>query len=355
MRFLRSKLRPVALAVLISIQLGGCGLGYYWQATSGHLGLMGQRRPVSEVVADPDTPAEVRDRLEIASRAVDFAHEDLLLPDNGSYESYVDTGERYVVWNVFAAPEFSLDARTWCFPVAGCVSYRGYFDEIAARDFAAGLSARGDDTWVGGVAAYSTLGRFADPLLNTMMALPDYRVAGLIFHELAHQRLYVKGDSKFNEGFASFVEQEGVRRWLAAADDDETLREYRLMLDRLAQVHVLLAKSRQDLDALYARELADEPRRAAKQQVLAGLRSDYADLRESWDGPPDFDHWFQTPFNNARLTATATYDDYVPAFRALLNRQDGDLEAFYAKAGALAGLSADERSARMAALLERLD
>lgn len=331
-------------------QVAGCGIGYYWQATAGHLKIMRERRPVAEVVADSTIDGEVRAKLEISGEIVDFAHQALLLPDNGSYRSYADIGRQYVVWNVFAAPEFSLEPRSWCFPVAGCVSYRGYFDPLEAGDFADGLSDQGDDVFVGGVTAYSTLGRFDDPLLNTMMDFSAYQLAGLIFHELAHQRVYVKGDSKFNEGFASFIEQEGLLRWLRAVDDADSLRSYRLGLDRLSQAQGLLIQVRADLEALYASGLTDTGKREVKQEILTGVRLAYADLRETWNGPPYFDHWFDAQLNNARIAAVATYDDYVPSFRNLLRNEGGDLEAFYERAAVMAALPADERAAAVQAL-----
>jgi len=339
------------LVLLALIQLSGCELGYYWQATNGHLKLMGQRRPVAEVIDDPDTPIEIREKLESATLAIAFARQDLLLPDNDSYASYADTGRPYVVWNVFAAPEFSLAPRTWCFPVAGCIAYRGYFDADGANDFAAGLSARGDDVYVGGVTAYSTLGRFADPLLNTMMDLPDYRLAGLIFHELAHQRVYARDDSGFNESFASFVEQEGIRRWLVSRGDEAALGTYRLWLERAADIQVLLNQARKRLVALYARDTADSEKRAGKAEIFTGLNQAYANLRQTWSGPPYFDHWFHEQLNNAHLAAMATYDAYLPAFAVLLNQHGGDLDAFYERAAELAALSADDRTQTMQALL----
>lgn len=354
MKMSRAKIWRVALAALSAVHLTSCGVGYYWQATTGHLELMRNSRSVSEVIADPATSVAVRAKLKATSRAVEFAHTELLLPDNGSYRSYVDTGRPYVVWNVYAAPEFSLDPRVWCFPVAGCVSYRGYFDVTAAREFAAGLAKRGDDIYVGGVAAYSTLGRFADPLLNTMMNLPDYRVAGLVFHELAHQRVYVKGDSKFNEGFASLVEQEGVRRWLSYQEDAASLENYELSQARLAEVHALFSGARESLMELYDLDLPQGLKRDRKQSIFADLRQAYSDHRAVWAGPPYFDHWFDARLNNARFVAMATYDDYVPAFRALLECQGGDLNAFYTRVAALADLGADERSAELQTLLANL-
>jgi predicted aminopeptidase len=348
--------RALGVAAVIlgaSSLLGGCGAGYYWQASMGHLELMRQRRPVDEVMADPRTAEEVRAKLRTGQRAVDFAHDRLGLPDNGSYRVYADTGRPFVVWNVVAAPEFSLEPRTWCFPIAGCVSYRGYFAELRARKFADGLAEHGDDVFVGGVAAYSTLGRFADPLLNTMIGYVDYQLAGLIFHELAHQLVYVKDDSKFNEGFASFVEREGLRRWLESQDARDGLSRYRLTLARRAEAQALLVATRRELNRLYASEISGGEMRTRKAAILAELRDRYRELRANWQEPPHFDHWFEGELNNARLVSFATYDEYVPAFAVLLRDAGGELAGFYAGVEALAALETDERTARMDALLAR--
>lgn len=346
------KLRLAALALVCSTQLVACGFGYYWQATTGHLSIMRQRRPVPEVIADSETPEAVRSKLETASEAVEFAHQVLLLPDNGSYQLYADTGRRYVVWNVVAAPEFSLQPRAWCFPVAGCVSYRGYFSEDAARDFAAGLAGGGDDIHVGGVAAYSTLGRFADPLLNTMMVFSDHQLAGLVFHELAHQLVYTKDDSKFNEGFASFVEKEGIYRWLLSRADQAGLCSYGLSSQRRRQTLELVMRTRDQLDTLYEQDVTHEQKRSTKQELFDALNLAYDDLRRSWADPPYFDHWFGESLNNARLAALATYDDYVPVFAGLLRKEAGDLAAFYLRVEKLASLPGDQRDSEMLALFD---
>lgn len=309
--------------------LGGC---YYWQAMRGHMELMGQREPVDEVLADPDTTPETREQLEFSQRAVDFAHAELALPDNGSYRQYADTGRRYLVWSVVAAPEWSLQPRNWCFPVAGCVSYRGYFAEADARDFAARRAAAGDDIYVGGVSAYSTLGNFADPLTNAMLRMPEYRLAGLIFHELAHQRLYIAGDSAFNESFASLVEQAGIRLWLRQRGDHDALCRYEDWLARRDAVRGVLSRGRGQLEVVYAQTNDVDALAAGKTAALDRIRTDYQALRANWVGPPFFDGWFGPELNNASLAALATYDQYVPAFAALLARHGGEFEAFYAAA-----------------------
>ena len=346
------KTRLAAVTVLCSTQVVACGLGYYWQATSGHLSIMKQRRPVSEVIADPETTQAVRSKLELASDSVDFAHQALLLPDNGSYRLYADTGRRYVVWNVVATPEFSLQPLAWCFPVAGCVSYRGYFSEDRAQKFAATLTMDGNEIHIGGVAAYSTLGRFADPLLNTMMTFSEHQLAGLVFHELAHQLVYAKDDSKFNEGFASFVEEEGIYRWLQSRGDRAGLCSYQVLAQRRSQALELAVQTRKQLETLYEQDISDERKRAKKHELFDALKLAYVDLRRSWAGPPYFDHWFGDSLNNAQLAALATYDDYVPVFAGMLRREGGDLASFYMQAVKLALLPRDQRNGEMQNLLD---
>jgi predicted aminopeptidase len=347
---MRRRLWQLALLVLGCWTLSGCGLGYYWQAARGHLELMDQREPVAQVVADPATPASTRDQLEYAQAALAFAHSELGLPDNGSYQQYAAIDRDAVVWNVVAAPAFSLEPRVWCFPVAGCVSYRGYFKQAAAEDFARGLRERGDDIYVGGVRAYSTLGRFADPLTSPMLTLADYRLAGLLFHELAHQQVYLPGDTVFNESFASAVEQAGMRRWLTAREETAARCDYERWLSRRDKVRKILARSRARLSALYLDSAEPAVTRQAKAAALQSLRDDYQALRDQWPGPPYFDGWFGAGLNNASLAALAAYDQWVPSFFALLKRHDGELPAFYAAVQVLADADAQVREAELAAL-----
>ena len=203
-----ARLLTIAGAVL---PLSGC---YLLQAAGGQMEISAKREPIAEVIADAATPPQLRARLEYVANARDFASRELGLPDNESYRSYADLDRPYVVWNVFAAPEFSVEPRRWCFPIAGCVVYRGYFSEEAAQHYASRLRRRGDDAAVGGVAAYSTLGHFKDPVLSTMLGWSDAQLAATLFHELAHQVVYVPGDSEFNESFATVVEEAGLERWL---------------------------------------------------------------------------------------------------------------------------------------------
>jgi predicted aminopeptidase len=343
-------LLPVLLLLLLP-QAGCSTAGYYAQAVSGHLGLMAAREPIDEVMADPATPAAVRQRLELAQAARRFAIDELGLPDNGSYTSYVQLDRPAVVYNVYAAPAFSLEPKRWCFPVAGCVVYRGYFARADAERTAARLEGDGWDTWVGGASAYSTLGRFEDPVLSSMLYRDDARLAGLLFHELAHQRLYIKDDSAFNEAFATVVEEEGVHRWLLATGREDDLAAWRQSRRRAEAFQFLLARTRGQLQVLYASGAGEPEMRAGKAAAFAQLEAEYRALKDSWDGWTGFDRWFEAPLNNARLIPSATYRALVPAFRILLLEADGDLEAFYAEAERLGELPQAEREAEMRRLL----
>ena len=344
-------LRAFHIAALCLCTAGCASLGYYAQAVSGHMDLMRARQPIDELVAADNTPAALKDRLKAVRVARSFAVTELALPDNGSYRTYVALDRPAVVWNVFAAPEFSLEPKQWCFPVAGCVVYRGYFSLEEAREYAAGLAEDGYDTWVGGAAAYSTLGRFEDPVLSTMLVWDDARLAGILFHELAHQRLYLKDDSAFNEAFASAVEEEGVRRWLESQGMESELAAWRRMRDRTIAFEHLLERTTARLQEVYRSGASPDVMRARKAAAFEALRSEYEALRAEWGGWTEYDVWFQGPLNNARLVLSATYRQLVPAFRALLQRSGGDLEAFYRRSEALAELPSPEREAKLGELL----
>lgn len=345
---------PIALAaVLLSLALlGGCAsLGYYTQSINGQMEVLKGRVDAQAMIDDPATDEQLRERLRLALRIRAFASAELHLPDNRSYRTYADLGRPYVAWNVVATPEFSLEPVTWCFPVAGCVEYRGYFDRKEAERFAAGLRAEGHDVVVGAVPAYSTLGWFDDPLLNTMMSWPEPELAAVIFHELAHQQLYVSGDTAFNESFAVAVEREGVRRWMESEARLEEYEAFRARKRMHAEFIALAMGVRGQLQALYARDLAPASMRAEKQALFGWMREEYARMKEAWDGYAGYDGWMSRPLNNARLASMASYHEYVPAFRALLEGEDGDLARFYRTVRAIADLPSGERQARLESLL----
>lgn len=317
----------IAVVFLSMLLLQGC---YVMQTARGHLELMSGREPVADLIAAPDTPDALRERLALAVELRDFALDELLLPAGDNYTTFVDVGRPFVLWNVVAAPEFSVRPLRWCFPVAGCVPYRGYFDEAAARGFAERHARRGHDVRVGGVSVYSTLGWFSDPLLSTMLDKDEIELAALIFHELAHRRLYVRGDAAFNEAFATVVAEEGVRRWLAASGRPELIDEYRARRTRRIEFAELVGETRDELAALYATGMEPDEMRRGKAAAFERLRERYREVRDArWDGFPGYDRWFERELNNADLVAVATYHELVPGLRALLAQTGHDLAAFY--------------------------
>ena len=339
-----SRIFALSALVLLAASFGGC---YLLESAQGQLELMSKREPISRVVANPATPLALRTQLEAVSRIRQFAIRDLELPDNGSYRSYADVGRPYVVWNVFAAPEFSVDAKEWCYPIVGCVAYRGYFVEQRARRFADKLRRRGLDVAIGGVAAYSTLGHFNDPVLNTMLGWNDVELASIIFHELTHQLIYVPNDADFNEALATTVEQEGVRRWLRSLGREKDLTRYQLEQERFLEVVHLLNATRATLRTLFASGLDPARMRSQKAAVYASLRSSYAELRTEWGGHAPFDAWFDGEVNNAHLASVATYYDCVPGFQRELASVGGDLGAFYRRVRAMARLEQTRRDAAL--------
>ena len=336
--------RAVVLAAVCAL-LGGC---YLLQATTGEWRVLHARVPIATVIVDPATPAELRARLTEVEAARDFAVRELGLPDNKSYRSYADLHRPFVVWNVVAAPEFSLDPARWCFPVAGCVAYRGYFHEQRARDFALRLEARGLDAVVEGVPAYSTLGKFADPVLSTMLRYDDDELVATIFHELTHQLLYVPDDSEFNEAFATTVEEVGLARWLESRGAAQRIERFRDEQRREAALLALLAPARARLAELYASGVSPDEMRARKRALLAELAAAIVDL-ERREGVHYlvYDQWMSSGLNNAQLASIATYYDCMPGFKRLLAAEDGDLGRFYAAVRALAREPRGERHAQL--------
>jgi predicted aminopeptidase len=331
-----------ALIVLTAAATGGC---YLMQSIHGQLSLMSKRQKIMGVIADPRTPRVLRKELESVAAIRDFASRELGLPDNGSYRSYADIGRSYVVWNVVAAPEFSVDAKEWCYPIVGCVAYRGYFSEVRARRFAAGLRGEGFDVTVGGVAAYSTLGHFNDPVLSSMMGWDDIELASIIFHELTHQLLYVPNDSSFNEALATAVEEEGVKRWLLAQGREADLEAHRIEHAHYVRVVDLLARTRETLRTIYGSGDPPARMRERKRAAFGSMRAEFSELRAGWGGHAPLEAWMSADLNNAHLASIATYFSCVPGLERELAAVGGDLAAFYARARALARLDRDERDA----------
>ena len=344
------------LAVAATACLTGCSnLGYYWQSVTGHLDIMAAARPVADLLEEPQTPDRLRQRLQLAQRIRRYAVTELKLPDNPSYHRYADLHRSAAVWNVTAAPAYSLELRTWCFPVTGCVGYRGYYDEKRARTDATDLAQQGYETSVYPVPAYSTLGFMnwagGDPLLNTFIAYPEGELARLIFHELAHQVIYVKNDTTFNESFATAVERLGGERWLRTQADDAARQAYAAYDGRRRLFRELSRRTRERLKELYETPgTSPEAKEAGKEQVMAQFRAEYATMKEHAGGDPaawrGYDRWVREA-NNAFFGAQAAYDELVPGFEALFHAQGDDWTRFYDAARQLTALPKEERHQRL--------
>jgi|HubBroStandDraft_5_1064220.scaffolds.fasta_scaffold03177_2 predicted aminopeptidase len=338
----------LVLALLALLALPGCGTLYVMQAGSGEWQVMRARKPIDKVLKDPNTPQELRDTLTEVNAAREFASRELGLPDNRSYRTYADVHRPYVVWNVVAAPEFSVHPKQWCFPIAGCVAYRGYFVEKRARSFASGLAKKGFDVTLDGVPAYSTLGKFADPVLSTMLPYGPDELAAIIFHELAHQLLYVKNDTQFNEAFATTVENAGLERWLTLNGHADRIRRYRKDSTLEREYVDLFARTRSQLARLYASGLPAAQMRARKAETFATLAAEIKELEKRHGVKSSgYDEWIKEGLNNARLASEANYYDCVPGFEHLLAEQGNDLPRFYAAAKQLSRLPMAERHERL--------
>jgi predicted aminopeptidase len=346
----------LGVAVLAGATLcltAGCSsVGYYAQSVTGHFDLLSRARPVPHVIADTQTPEALRERLQLSQRLRDYAVSELKLLDNASYRRYADLQRNAAVWNVVAAPELSLQLKTWCFPVVGCVGYRGYFDRADAEAEAKAIQSETLEVSVYGVPAYSTLGKlpgdyFADPLLNTFIRYPEGELARLIFHELAHQVVYAAGDTVFNESFATAVERIGGKRWLAEHADDKAREEYTRFDSRRRQFRDLTMHTRDELDAVYRSDKPEAEKRAMKVEVMAKMRADHEVLKKlQWNGFAGYDPWIANA-NNASLGVLAAYSDLVPQFERLFEREGRDFDRFYAEVKRLAKLSKDERRAAL--------
>lgn len=345
----------LGLAVaLVAFGLAGCGsVGYLAQSVGGHLALMNAARPVQDWVSDPATPPKLRERLRLAERLRDFSVQELHEPDNDSYRRFAELHRPAAVWNVVAAPELSLTLKTTCFPVVGCVGYQGYFDKADAEREAARMKAQGHEVYVYGVPAYSTLGWTnwfgGDPLLSTFIGYPEGELARMIFHELAHQIAYAKGDTMFNESFATTVEVIGGQRWLQQHASAEAREEYARYDARRHDFRTLTFAYRQKLQALYDSDLPNAQKRERKAELMRQMRADYAAMKaERWGGYAGYDAWFEHA-NNASMGVLAAYSELVPQFEALFEREGRDFPRFYAEVKRLAKLPKDERRATLRA------
>ena len=341
--------------VLCFFLLNACSeRDYLLQSVKGQWDLMSRAKPIDDILEQNSEPQNIRDQLTKVVELREFAVNSLKLPDTGSYREYADLERPYVVWNLVVAPELSLELNQWCFPVVGCVTYRGYFDEMSATTLAQKYSVQGFDVDVYGVQAYSTLNWFDDPVLNTFLNNDDLHLAALLFHEMAHQVIYVQNDTVFNESFAKTVEMEGLRRWLQATDSHNLWDQCLQREDQSADFYKFLEKVRAELHLIYNSMLENDQKRLAKKRVLTKAYDEYESLKKSWHGYNGYDNWMQRGLNNARLSSMATYYDLVPAFQTLLLQVDNDLQKFYFEVKALGALPENERQAKLKSLSPRL-
>ena len=336
---------------LVLTSTGCAQLSYYAQATQGQLGLVASAKPIDQWLADPNVSDQLKQRLTRAKQIRKFAVQELELPDNGSYTKYAELNRPYVVWNVIATPELSMKPVQWCFPVAGCVDYRGYYRKEDAQRFAHDLRSQGYEVRVSGVPAYSTLGWFNDPVLSTFIAYPEAEVARMLFHELAHQVAYAPGDTPFNESFATTVESIGVEQWLDKHGNPDSRERYREFRQRKRDFIDLLTQHRQRLEEVFATDISDDEKRNQKALVITSLKQAYHQIRdEKWGGYSGYDQWFAEPITNAHFVLVATYEELVPAFQAL-HAKSGSMKKFYADVQAMAKQDKARRRERLALLL----
>ncbi|RZI39883.1 aminopeptidase [Herbaspirillum sp. HC18] len=344
---MKRKWRALIFCGVAALVAGCAQIGYVVQAAQGQFSLLSEARPIDDWIASPDTEDKLKGKLSRVKQIRAFAARELGLPDNDTFTTYADLKRPFVMWNIVATPELSLKPLKWCFPVAGCVNYRGYYSKEDAQAFAAELRAEHYDVEVSGVPAYSTLGWFKDPVLSTFIQYPDGELARLVFHELAHQMVYVPGDSRFNESFAVAVEEAGVERWMEVYGDEKTRKAYAAYEGRKRDFLALLMKHRKQLQENYDRDVSDVEKRKEKDVIFKSLKEEYLVLKDSWGGYSGYDRWFAEPLSNAHLSAIATYHDFVPGFRALLAQQKY-MGKFYEAVRRLAALSEDERHQQLA-------
>jgi predicted aminopeptidase len=337
----------------ILLLLSACSdLGYYWHTSTGHMALMNQRVYIDDMLEDPDLDSKLRERLLLVKAIRVFSVETLALPESGSYKNYVQLDRPYALQNLFAAAEFSTDLHLWCYPVVGCAGYRGYYDEEKLAEYVEQLKAQNFDTYIGNVPAYSTLGWFDDPVLSSFIYWPDYRLAGLLFHELSHQRIYIKNDTQFNESLAVAIQQAGTELWLKTSQRGQQLEEYRRWIEYQGEVITLIEETRETLAKLYRSDYDEVSMREQKQLILAGSRDKYAALALRLNYRDGFANWFAGNLNNARLGSVSAYNAQTPAFLAILKAQNYDFEAFFKTVESISKLDKSARDECLALWFE---
>ncbi len=332
--FVRSVLLVTILLFVLLLQ-GCASLDYYVQSIKGQMEIFASRESIDDLLASNSLSPEFREKLSLVKSLREFAINELHLPANKSYTTYSDIGRDYVVWNVFATPEFSLEPMQWCYPIAGCLDYRGFFSLKTANDFARSLEEQKKDVYVGGVRAYSTLGWFSDPVLNTIIDKKPAYIARIIFHELAHQKIFITGDTDFNEAFAETVALEGTTRWLEKMSNKDQLESFNVEQQRENRFVELVLEYRKQLEELYQGQMTTEQMLIEKNRLFLDMLHDYESLRRNWDDKFNYDTWFTTGINNAKLAAISTYRQLVPGFLNLLAMVDYQLTDFYRVASSL--------------------
>lgn len=342
-------IRLLTHVLLVSAITGGltacADLSYYLHSVNGHLSIINRSRDIEDVLADTTTNPELADRLKLVAKIRAFAVNELKLPESDSYTIYADLKRSYALKNLFAAPEFSIEPHRWCYPIVGCAGYRGYFDETRLNRYMKSLELKGFDVYVANVSAYSTLGWFDDPVLNTFIHWPQHRLAGMIFHELSHQQLYLDDDTAFNESFAVAVQQAGVMKWLQLNGSEGQANRYQQQLDNRHKVIQLISEGRDELKALYNQDLDDIDKRRSKEIIIRALKDSYHKLAGSFKVKEGFRAWFDGSINNAKLASVSTYHAQVPAFHRLLQAHDYNFRAFFNHVENIASLAKAERSA----------
>ena len=341
---IRINMIKYAFLIFSLLTVSACSsFGYYMDLMAGHSELMEQQKPIKEILADKEIKPKLRELLETSQNIRNFATKSLHLPENDSYRLYADLKRHFAVWNVVAAKEFSTKPKKWCFIFVGCLNYRGYFSKDDAEAYANELKKEGYDVFLAGAKAYSTLGWFDDPLLNTMMYRSEAQRAGIIFHELAHQVVYIENDSAFNEAFATTVEQEGIRRWMLKSGKEKEYQEYLRNKKRDTEINDLLQATRKELKELYKTKENDKEKRENKKLVFLKMQNNYQQLKESWNGYAGYDPWMKQGLNNAHLLLISTYHELVPTFQAVLKKENNNLRSFYSAVEKLGEKNKEER------------
>lgn len=329
---MRFGLRILVFSLALVLFSGCQSWSFYSQAALGQIQILSGREDITRLLVSEETPESLRFKLKKILEIRSFASEKLGLPVGSNFSKYVSIDRPHVLWNVYATPRYSLTPLSWCFPFAGCVTYRGYFTEIGARRYAESLDEEGFDTYVGGVRAFSTLGWFDDVVLSTVLQQSEEELAALIFHELAHQVVYVPGDTEFNEGFATTVEREGLQLWLddkASVGQNVVLNRVEVAEERKKDFISLIFETKEILENVYDSGIEKKEMEGRKRAVQKKLRVKYEGMKESWGGYSGYDNWFSGELNNAQISTVVSYNETVPGFNSIFVQENRNFFNFY--------------------------